>query len=93
MEYLKDKLNKGNTSYDIFSVDDIICGPQSYIVEIKKIYKEVRAKLYREKKHSHLKKISEAKDMLITSCERLKIDIFFYCVPKTQDSREGGENE
>ena len=87
MKYFKDPLHK-QTPYDQFRV-----GPDTTVNQIKKKYKELRGKLYKEKKYEHLKKLNEAKDALITTDERLKIDLFYYCVPERKGLKKGNENE
>jgi len=87
MKYIKDPIHK-EPPYDLFGVE-----PDTTINQIKKIYKELRGKLYREKKHDHLRKLAEAKDILITTGERLKIDFLYYCIPESRDLRGDNDNE
>lgn len=82
MEYLKDNLNREKTAYDKLTDDDLDSGPRTPIREIQKIFKELQKKYYTGEDYDKLEELSEARRCVSSTGERLKIDIFYFCLPE-----------
>jgi len=87
VRYLKDPLSK-ETPYDRLSI-----GLDTPIDQIQKKLKELRGKYYAEKKYDELKVLDETRELLRKTSERLKVDIFWYCLLETNPREISDEDE
>jgi len=76
MAYLKDPLSK-ETVYN-----KLAASPDTPISGIQRKFKELEKELFKEKAYDKLEELGESRELLARASERLKLDIFYYCIPE-----------
>ena len=83
MIYVKDSLNPESTPYDVLDEKDTEVGPDTPVREIQKRFKKLRRQYYSMEDYDRLDGLNEARALLSSTHERLRIDFFYYRLPDT----------